>query len=70
LHISHSILGSAQDRSSDLFYFKIRRGLNLTRGGSLFQFVLPNGFIQTARANDLPSRQETLRQLVTKRPSS
>jgi len=69
LHISHSILGSAQDRSSDLFYFEIRRGLNLTRG-SLFQFVLPNGFIQTARANDLPSRQETLRQLVTKRPSS
>lgn len=44
--------------------------VEFNKGGSLFRFVLPDGFIRMARANDLPSRRETLRQLVTKRPSS
>lgn len=71
-HISHSVLYQVVREIATWIYFTLkwmRRGLNLTRGGSLFRFVLSDGFIQTARANDLPSR-ETLRQLVTKRPSS
>lgn len=43
----------------------MRRELNITRD----RLSSSTRFAQTARANDLPSRRETLKQLVTKRPS-